>query len=778
MIKVIEKVFKLDTKNSTYVFRVSPFGHLFSEYYGDYISDVDNFDFSKEKIVCPAGSSVIYDDEKDGNYTLDQYSLEVATVGKGDYKTPSIIIKTKEGYLLDLIYQGYEIHPNFKPLDNLPSPHGDMEELVISLKDKVLDIVVQLIYIVDEENDVIIRNTRIINHTDEKITIEKVASMQLDMVNHDFEMVSLYGGWGFEAQKAIAKLVPGIYMNDSKTGSSSNRHNPFFMLKEKDASYSYGRCYAFNLMYSGNHFELVELSSFHKVRIQTGINPFCFSSALAPNEEFISPLAVMTYSSKGTNLASIHFHDFIKNRVIRPGSVNKDRPLVINNWEATYMKFTESKLKSIIKQAQKLGLEMFVLDDGWFGRRNDDTKGLGDYNVNKKKLPHGLKGISRYSNKKDLSFGLWFEPEMVNMDSALYEAHPDWVICSSIRPPSKGRHQMVLDLSKREVQEYIISSVNNILDSYPISYVKWDMNRHISDVSTSSYEAGEIYHRYMLGLYHILEKINLMHSDITFEGCSSGGNRFDLGMLAYFDQIWTSDDTDAYERINIQSGYALAYPLRCLSNHVSAYKSHQLLRSINFDTKFNVACFGALGYEMDLSTFTPAEEKAIKAQIAFYKEHRDLIQNGDFYQLKDIKTSPYALWMVVSKDKKEAILAYFNGLQIMNPSIEDICLVGLENDALYSFEVRSQVHDIKEFGGLVNMILPFHVNERGFLINTISKHKTIPGEKESYILSGSALMNGALKLNQQWMGTGFNDQVRALGDFGSRLYYIRQIDKQ
>ena len=464
-------------------------------------------------------------------------------------------------------------------------------------------------------------------------------------------------------------------------------------------------------------------------------------------------------------------HNFVINHILNKNH-NINSPILINNWEATYMRFKESNLHQIIKNAKKLGLEMFVLDDGWFGRRTDDLRGLGDYDVNKKKLYKGLKGISDYTNKKDLKFGLWFEPEMVNEDSLLYEEHPDWAI-KSYREPSKGRHQLVLDLTKKEVQDYIIKNVNNILDTNNIEYVKWDMNRHMSDISSHTHHAGEMYHRYMIGLYRVLKEIIYTHPNVYFEGCASGGNRFDLGMLSYFDQIWTSDDTDAYERINIQSGYALAYPLRCLSNHVSAAPSHSVLRYTPIDTRFNVALFGALGYELDLSTLEPTEKKAVTAQIEFYKNHRTLIKEGTFYQLKDIKEDNIALWLVVSKDKKEAILGYFNSYQKMNSSIDEIKLVGLDENLIYEFEVRHQEHNLHMFGGLINQILPFKVNERGFIVNTVCKYYTMPGEKESYTLSGSALMNGALKLNQQWMGTGFNDKVRALGDFGSRLYYIK-----
>ena len=775
MITVLDNIFKLDTNNTSYIIRISSFNHVLNDYYGAKIIDSLDFEFSKEKYSTMAGTAVNYSKE-DNTYYLDLLSTEVSSVGKGDYKEPSLIIDNGKDYILDLVYQNFSINKTFTKLNTLPSFSNDLEELVLHLKDKYLDIYVDLHYVIDEENDVIARNVIIINKMKNSIYLNKAMSMQLELVGKQFELVNLYGGWGFEGQKSKVELGKGIYINDSKTGNSSNRHNPFFMLKAKDTTLTNGDAYSFNLVYSGNHYEMVEVSSFNKVRIQTGINPYCFKYELKENDVFETPFAVMTYSSNGVNGVSGNMHGFVSKNILNPAHKDTNSPLLINNWEATYMRFKERNLHAIIKNAKKLGLEMFVLDDGWFGRRTDDTKGLGDYDVNTKKLHKGLEGISNYANKKDLKFGLWFEPEMVNEDSALFEEHPDWALKSDIRDASYGRNQLVLDLSMKEVQDYIIENVNYILDNNNIEYVKWDMNRHISDVSSNYFHAGELPHRYMMGLYRVLKEIIYTHPNVYFEGCASGGNRFDLGMLAYFDQIWTSDDTDAYERINIQSGYALAYPLRCLSNHVSAAPSHSVLRYTPIDTRFNVALFGALGYELDLSTLEPAEKKAVTAQIEFYKEHRNLIKDGTFYQLKDIKEDGIALWLVVSKDKSEAILGYFNSYQKMNPSVDEIKLVGLDSNSMYEFEVRHQEHNLHMFGGLINQILPFKVNERGFIVNTVCKYYTMPGEKESYKLSGSALMSGALKLNQQWMGTGFNDHVRALGYFGSRLYYIKKID--
>ncbi|MCQ2772206.1 MAG: alpha-galactosidase [Bacilli bacterium] len=772
MIKEFNNVIRLDTKNTTYLIRISAFNHILSEYYGDRLGEEDEFLFSMEKFDIPGGSAVAYDDSKPG-YCLDYLSTEISSVGKGDYKDPSLIIDNGKDYVLDLTYKSHEINKTFTKVSGLPNPHGDAEELVIHLSDELLHINVDLHYVVFEDSDVIARRMVLTNRGDTKISINKAMSLQLDMVGKNFELINLYGGWCFEGQKSSNTLDHTLYVNDSKTGASSNRHNPFFALKEKEATGLSGGVYGFNLIYSGNHYESVEHSSFNKVRVMLGVSPYCFKWNLASNEIFETPFAVMTYSSNGVNGMSQNMHNFVREHISPSCHKGNNHPILVNNWEATYMKFKASNLKKIAKTGSKLGLEMFVLDDGWFGRREDDTKGLGDYDVNKKKLPSGLDGLAKSVNKKGMQFGLWFEPEMISVDSKLYEEHPDWAIHVDGRNPSLGRHQLVLDLTRDDVISYIIENVNKTIDDNNVQYVKWDMNRHISDLSSNIYSGGELFHRYILGLYKLYEGIIASHPNVFFEGCSSGGNRFDLGGLAYFDQIWTSDDTDAYERLSIQSGYSLAYPLSTLSNHVAAETSHQALRKIPLETRFNVALFGSLGYELDISTLEPVEKKAVESQIEFSKEHRNLIMDGDFYQLKDVKRDGYSLWLVVSKDKKEAILGYFNGLQRINPSVDEIRLVGLESEAKYTFQVRHQDHNIHLFGGLINQVLPIKVNEKGFLVYEVSKRMTMPGENEEYSLSGKSLMAGALKLKQQWMGTGFNDDVRLLGDFGSRVYHIK-----
>lgn len=773
MITFKNSIFKIDTKNTSYIFSISKFNHLLHQYYGERIDDND-LSFILFKNPTPYGTSVNYDDDQDENYSLDIFLLEFSYFGKGDYRNPSLIFKNKDGYLFDFKYVDFEITNNSINLKTMPSVHGDnLTSLSIKCEDMQKGIELILNYIVDYDNDVIIRNINIKNKSNNTLEILKASSLQLDLLNDDYQLLNLYGGWGFEGQVSISNIENLTYINDSKTGNSSNRHNPFFIVKNKKCDENYGKAYGFNLMYSGNHFELVEKTSFHQIRIQNGVNDFQFNFKLNKNDIFETPFAVMTFSSCGLNKLSQNFHNFILEHVLPLNYQDKMPPILINNWEATYFKFTYKKIKSIIRKASDFDLELFVLDDGWFSNRNDDYHGLGDYDVNKKKLPFGLKRLAKTASNKKLLFGIWVEPEMCNEDSKLYKLHPDWIIRSPLYKPSKGRHQFVLDLSKKDVVDYIIYSLDTLLKSAPIKYIKWDMNRNISDVD----DCGEKYHRYIIGLYKIFSHIRTNFSDVYIEGCASGGNRFDLGMLSYCNSIWASDDTDSFERLTIQKGLALGYPLKVISNHVSQVPSHSVLRNTTLDNRFNVAMFGNLGYELDLSTLLPYEKKSISGQVEFYKKYRKTILNGQFYQYRNINDDGYTVMYVVSKDKTTAIVGIFNGLQKLNPKPFDFTIIGLDDNTLYNVKVKDYKNNITTFGGLINTLLPFHVNERGFLVQTIAKYKQLDGETFSYVVSGKALRSGALKLNQQWLGTGYNNEVSVYGDFNSHVFIIEKVDK-
>ena len=781
MIHVTDLVFQLDTVATSYIFRVDKLGFVRHGYYGARLRVPSIYSFVFEKVAFPVGSSVLVDEANDPTMSLDMTLLEYSTLGKGDYREPSIHIEHAQGYVLDFRYRSHQIIEGGITLDDLPSPHGADQTLIVTLEDKVIGLQYDLIYSVFEKANVILRSTILRNLSSKNVTLRKAMSFQLDMLNDSYDLKTTYGSWISENNQVRQTIRPGIYVNDSKTGHSSNRHNPYILLLGKETTLTNGPAYGFNLIYSGNHYSMVELTTYDKLHIQAGINPLMFGYEVKPSESFVTPWAVLTFASNGENGVSQNFHHFINHHVIQGPWANKERPILLNNWEATYFAFDEAKLIHLLNKAKKVGIELFVLDDGWFGRRKDDLRGLGDYDVNMKKLPHGLDGLSKRIHKAGLKFGLWFEPEMVNEDSLLFETHPDWAITCPERVPSKGRHQLMLDLSRKEVQDYLIEQISRVLRSAEIEYVKWDFNRHMSDFYSPIYPQGEFIHRYTLGLYRVLDILTKAFPHVLWEGCSSGGNRTDLGMLSYFQQNWTSDNTDGFERITIQQGAATAYPLSTMGAHVSASPSHQMLRKTSIETRFNVACFGVLGYELDLNKLSALEEKQVIAQIKFYKEHRSLLQFGTFYQFKQMKTDGYALWMVLSEDRKEGIIGYYQGLAKPNPNVDVLAVKDLLDDALYMLEAREQQTNLKLFGGLLNMAMPIKLNEDGFIVDLISKHRSIEQflkikEVERYFVYGDALNHGAVKLNPQWLGTGVNEHVRVLADFGSNLYYFHTIE--
>ena len=778
MIRVEEKYFFVETKSLSYVFHVNEEGILLHDHFGKQLEVGEDKKFLGLKEAYPKGTSVILDNEKDPNFSLDNQLLEYSFANKGDFKEPALLMKNSRGYTFDFRYDSYEIRKgeDIKFDESLPAPHHLDEELIVTLKEVSLDIKVELHYYVNNSYNVVVRNTVLINNTEENLVIEKIASMQFDVINKQFYLTSLNGSWIGEAHAKRQKIYPGIYIIDSKTGNSSAKHNPFFMIGVKEMTEDYGEGYSFNLMYSGNHQELLELNVHDHLHIQNGINPFMFEWTLKPGEKFITPYALLAYSDKGTNLLAHRMHNFINNCVVNENFTHRLRPILINNWEGTYFKFKESVLIKLAKKAAKVGIELFVLDDGWFGERNDELHGLGDYDVNKKKLPGGLTRLAKKINKLGMDFGLWFEPEGVNKFSKCYEQHPDWIIQTKGIKPSESRNQYLLDLSKKEVQDYIIENVTKTLKSANIKYVKWDMNRNMSDIGSDRYSPGEVFHRYILGLYRCMRELTTAFPDILFEGCASGGNRFDLGILRYFPQIWGSDNTDPYTRVDIQSGYYLGYPPSTVTGHVSHKTNHQMLRNTPYSSKFAVAAFTDLGYELKLDELSALELDGIKKQIEFYKAHRELLQFGNFYKVRD-KYYPGddASWLVLSHDKKEAIISYFKGVTSIHTKETFLKGFELTEGKKYEVTVFGVEHDIKMFGSLINMVLPIHVNPEGHLVALISKHKGMGGEIEKYVVDGSILNDGLL-LKSEWAGTGFNENVRVMGDFGARLYYVHQID--
>lgn len=778
MITFNDQVFALETNQTSYLFRVTKFGHLEHIYYGEIIPR-EEIESLQTKRSIMHGSSVMYS-EQDETYCLDNIPLEWSGVGCGDYRQTPVEVKLSDGtFRTDFIYVSHEIVSGCVSMSTLPNAYddsGSAETLVITLADQAGDMQLLLYYTVFPSVDVISRRAVLINTGSSAISIRRIMSMQLDMENEGFSLVTFDGAWAKETHRHDRKLQYGQYVNSSVTGASSNRHNPGFLLYADGATQSHGRVYGFNLVYSGNHIGIAELSPFDLVRVQLGIHPQSFEWTLTSGERFETPEAVMTFSPDGFNGMSAHFHDFVNAHIVRGDWKGKERPVLINNWEACFFRFTRSKLLRLARQARRLGVELFVLDDGWFGKRNDDHAGLGDYNVNTKKLPRGMKSFADEIRALGMMFGLWFEPEMVNPDSDLFRTHPEYAVTTPDRAPLYGRNQLVLDLCNPDVRDYIVNNVSKILDDASVDYVKWDMNRHISDAcSPVLANQGEFYHRYMMGLYDVLARIFRPRPQILLESCSSGGNRFDLGMLCFSPQVWSSDDTDAIERLKIQEGLSYLYPLSTMGAHVSAAPNQQTLRQTPIATRFNVASFGCLGYELDLKHLTMLERKEVREQIAYYRAHRKTLQYGRFFRHDTPKTNK-VYWQTVSQDRSRSISGSFQTLTQAAEGNDIMPVTGLDATTKYRLQTKPQRIFIRRFGGLINHLLPFSINPNGFLFRWIDRLYAMQDCVETYTASGKTLMQGA-HLNNQFVATGYNQNIRLLGDFGSNLYAIDSADE-
>jgi len=775
--------FHLQTKSTSYIMKVLPSGHLSNLYYGKSLGTRDNYDSLYQNYTVEIGSVTDYN-EAYTPYSLESTRLELGTNGKGDYRNPSLFLESINGSRTsDFSYKTHRSYAGKKEIPGLPSTfqHDDqVNTLEIDLIDVTAQLLVTLHYSVFYDRDIITRRIRISNLGSDQVKLHKVMSMNLDLKDKLDNIMTLDGQWIRERHVHKRPLSEGQFLIESSRGVSSAQHNPFIALCNKDTSEHTGECYGFGLVYSGNHRCSVQLNHLALTRVQLGINDHDFEWVLDEKEVFDSPEVLMTYSNQGFNGMSQHFHDVINKNLIPNHWQGRERPILLNNWEATYFDFSEKKLMTLAKEAKKLGIELFVLDDGWFGKRNDDTSSLGDWYVNKKKLPNGLKSLSQSIHQLGLQFGLWFEPEMVNMESDLYRAHPDWAIKLPDRTPSLGRHQLLLDLAREEVVNYLFERISQIIDQTKLDYIKWDMNRSMSDHFSQGLAPSrqkEHMHRYMLGLYSLLDQLKSTYPHVLFESCASGGNRFDLAMLHYMPQTWTSDNTDANERIKIQYGTSMVYPVSTMGAHVSDSPSHQLLRHTPIETRFNVAAFGLLGYELDLSKLTAIDKKAIKRQISYYKKHRQLLQFGKFSRLQSPFDHNITQWMVGDEDQKSALVGYYQTLQKPQPTFEQIKLCGLIEDSIYHSESREQSHNVRAFGNLINEVSPVKIRANSTAHNMICNNYDFKCEREIGTYYGDELMFNGLPLYHQFTGTGYNDTTRHIGDFGSRLYFLEEVKK-
>ena len=661
------KTYTLHSKNTTYQMKVWDYGVLLHAYYGPRLRDGDLSCLlrRKDRGFSPnpneAGGS--------RTFSLDTFPQEYSTCGVGDYRLPSIELELPSGSrTADLRYVGGEVRRGKYGLEGLPAFHGSAEEwetLSIVLRDAAARVEVELLYGVLEEYDLITRAVRVKNVGGEPVRLCRCASLCLDFIRSDLDLITFNGAHVMERCPSRAPLRPGIQSVDSVRGASSHQHNPFVILCDRDAGEEHGLCYGAMLLYSGNFQAAAEADQFENARLVMGLNPYQFAWTLEPGGAFTAPEAAMVCSPWGFGPMSRQFHRAIRKSLIRDPWADRRKPVLINHWEATEARFTADRLAEIAQEAAALDLELFVMDDGWFGARNDDNAGLGDWFVNEEKLPGGLGALVERVKALGMSFGIWIEPEMVNEDSELYRAHPDWILNVPGRRPSRGRNQLVLDFSRQDVREHIYTQIKTVLSSADISYVKWDMNRSLTEVWSPALPAnrqGEVYHRYVLGVYEFAERLHRDFPHILIEGCCGGGGRFDGGMLYYTPQIWCSDNTDAIDRLRIQYGTSFCYPVSTMGAHVSAVPNGTTGRLTPMESRGVVAMHGTFGYEMDLSRCTPEEKEVVRRQIARFKAHYDLIQDGDYYRLSDpFRDGPYTAWEHVSRDKREALVSLVTG---------------------------------------------------------------------------------------------------------------------
>ncbi len=678
--------FHLHSESISYVMRVLDNGWLGHLHFGAALADDVSYGY-----LGPAeflGFS---------NKLGEPVALEYPTGGSGDYRVPALVAEQADGStVLDLRYKSHRVMPGKPALTGLPSTYvevgGEAETLEVVLADTVSGLEVELRYTIYRNRPLVVRGARLVNRGQSPLIVRSVMSASLDAPDAGWDLITLNGEWARERQVDRRELRPGRQSVSSVRGASSSQHNPFIALARPAATEDQGDVIGVSLVYSGNFLAETEVEPFGSTRVRIGINPDGFSWFLEPGAEFETPEAILVYSAGGLDGMSQAYADLFRTRLARGAWRDKPRPILINNWEATYFDFNEARLLEIAASARDLGVELFVLDDGWFGRRDDDTTSLGDWQVDRRKLPKGLESLAGKIEAMGLRFGLWIEPEMISRASKLYEAHPEWEVGIPSRSRTEHRNQYVLDMSRPEVVDYLFGVLSGVLGSAPISYVKWDMNRNITEPFTPTLPAwrqGEFMHRYILGVYALYERLTRAFPGILFESCAGGGARFDPGMLAYAPQAWTSDNSDAIDRLAIQWGTSLVYPVSAMGAHVSAVPNHQNGRITPFPTRALVAFFGAFGYELDPTKLSAEERSQIVDQIGFYKQWRELFQFGRFHRLRgpfDGDGNEIA-WMSVAPDGRTAIVGFYQVLSRVNVGPRRLRLRGLDPAAKYRVSV-------------------------------------------------------------------------------------------
>lgn len=744
ILNAAQNLITLHTNHSTYQMKVDELGTLLHTFYG---SRIDETDMSYQINYMDRGfSGNPYElGARDRTYSLDTLPQEYACFGTGDYRVSALRVQNENGtQAAQLRVAGISVVPGKYCLEGLPTVYaetGEAETLSVRLRDDESGLEVELRYAVLSELDVITRTARISNGGQTPVILRKAASMSLDWLTGDYEWLTFYGRHTMERNLQRLPAGHGMQSIGSVRGTSSHHYNPFSILCEKGTSETNGGCWGFSFVYSGEFLMEVEKDQADQTRFVCGIHPDNFAWTLSPGESFQTPEVIMTYSDKGFGTMSHNLHRVIRDHICRGEWAHKRRPVLINNWEATYFDFNGDKLVSIAREAASLGLDLFVMDDGWFGKRDSDHSGLGDWFANEKKLGCTLKKLGERITAAGLKFGIWFEPEGISEDSDLYRKKPEWAIQIPGRKPNLSRDQLLLDFSRKDVQDYIIERISDILSNAPISYIKWDLNRCVCDKFSAVLppdRQGEFSHRYVLGLYRVLETLTQRYPQVLFEGCNGGGGRFDVGMLYYTPQIWCSDNSDAISRLDIQYGTSFGYPVSAVGAHVSAVPNHQTGRVTPLSTRGCVAMSGTFGYELDITKLTEAEKAEIKEQIAIFHKFYDLIQYGDYYRLRSPKEG-CSVWAFVCSDGSEALVsAVYNHVE-SNASIPYVKVQGLRDDALYC---------VKLCGTASEPLCGF------------------PNFREDLPKSGAALRKGGIPIPPAWR------------DYQSWQFHITQYNKE
>lgn len=694
------RTFTLQTKDTTYQMQVGKYDYLLHLYYGKKVEDTSLSYLIQSIDRGFSGNPYEADSDGDRSFSLDTLPQEYSTFGVGDFRTSCLQVENEDGsQTTDLKYMSHKTYSNKYVLEGLPALWGDessVESLEIELEDGVTGVNVTLLYSVIEAYDIITRAVKIKNQRQEYLYLNKALSMGMDFLENSYDFITFYGRHSMERMMERRSVTHGRITIDSVRGTSSHHENPFMILCDKNANEEYGSCYGMALVYSGNFLGEVEVDQINQTRVNMGINSTGFRYKLEKGETFVTPEVVLGFSGMGFTKLSQNYHHVYQKHLIRSKYVNQRRPILINNWEATYFDFDDKKLIEIAKEAKDMGIELFVMDDGWFGKRDNDHSGLGDWVVNTNKIKCGIKGLVEEINKIGMKFGIWIEPEMISEDSDLCRKHPDWYLKAPNRKAAPSRSQYVLDLSREDVREYLFESIRKVLDTANIEYVKWDMNRNLTDVWSAllpNDRQGEVYHRYILGLYSLLEKFITKYPDILFEGCSGGGGRFDAGMLYYMPQSWCSDNTDAIERIRIQYGTSFGYPISSIGSHVSESPNHQTGRETSLKTRGIVAMAGTFGYELDVTKMKQEDKELVKKQIEAFKKYYDVIQFGAYFRLSNpMENRKYAAWQFVTEDRKKSLLSVVLLHKESNEPFVRMKLKGLDETNFYQINGENRIY--------------------------------------------------------------------------------------